>query len=81
MNIIIKKKLFSYKGYEFKCSIGRSGLSYSKKEGDLKTPKGLFKLGMLYYRKDRNKPLKCKLKSRIIKKNWGKKIRHLRKKP
>jgi|TARA_B110000438_G_C15707475_1_gene603825 L,D-peptidoglycan transpeptidase YkuD (ErfK/YbiS/YcfS/YnhG family) len=71
MNIIIKKKLFSYKGYEFKCSIGRSGLSYSKKEGDLKTPKGLFKLGMLYYRKDRNKPLKCKLKSRIIKKNWG----------
>ncbi len=71
MNIIIKKKLLLYKGYKFKCSIGRSGLTYAKKEGDLKTPKGLFGLGTLYYRKDRNKSIKCKLKNKIIKKNWG----------
>ena len=71
MNIIIKKHLLIYKDYKLKCSIGKSGLTKSKKEGDLKTPRGLFDLGSLYYRKDRiNKP-KCKLKKKIIKKNMG----------
>ena len=55
MNIIIKKHFLSYKGYKLKCSIGKSGVKYFKKEGDLATPKGIFKLGMLYYRKARNK--------------------------
>ena len=71
MNIIIKKHLFLYKGYKLKCSIGKSGIKNSKKEGDLATPSGLFKLGTLYYRKDRNKSLKSKLKKRVIKKNMG----------
>ena len=53
MNIIIKKHLLLYKGYKLKCCIGKSGLTTRKKEGDLATPKGLFKLGLLYYRKDR----------------------------
>ena len=35
MNIIIKKQLLIYKGYKLKCSIGKSGLTYKKKEGDL----------------------------------------------
>ena len=71
MNIIIKKHFLLYKGYKLKCSIGRSGLNHSKKEGDLTTPKGLFKLGLLYYRKDRIKSLKCVIKKKIIKKNMG----------
>ena len=71
MNIIIKKHFLFYKGYKLKCSIGKSGLSHSKKEGDLTTPKGLFKLGLLYYRKDRIKLSKCVIKKRIIKKNMG----------
>ena len=71
MNIIIKKHLLSYKGYKLKCSIGKSGIINSKKEGDLATPRGVFKLGFLYYRKDRNKSLKSKLKKRIIRKNMG----------
>ena len=71
MHIIIKKKLLLYKGYKLKCSIGKSGITNSKKEGDLATPKGIFKLGLLYYRKDRNKSLKSKLKKRTIKKNMG----------
>ena len=71
MNIIIKKHFLLYKGYKLKCSIGKSGLTHSKKEGDLTTPKGLFKLGLLYYRKDRIKLLKCKIKKRIIKKSMG----------
>ena len=71
MNIKIKKHLLLYKGYKLKCTIGKSGIVKSKKEGDLGTPKGTFKLGFLYYRKDRNKTLKCKIKKRIIKKNMG----------
>ena len=71
MNIIIKKNFLLYKGYKLKCSIGKSGLTFSKKEGDLATPKGLFKLGSLYYRKDRIKSFKSKIKKRIIKKNMG----------
>ena len=71
MYILIKKHFLLYKGYKLKCSVGKSGLTYSKKEGDLATPKGLFKLGMLYYRKDRIKSLQCKIRKRIIKKNMG----------
>jgi len=71
MNIIIKKHLLLYKGYKLKCSIGKSGITNFKKEGDLATPKGVFKLGLLYYRKDRNKSLKCKIRKRVIKKSMG----------
>ena len=71
MNIIIKKKFLLYKGYKLKCSVGKSGFTNYKNEGDLATPKGIFKLGMLYFRKDKNKNLRCKLKTRIIKKNMG----------
>ena len=71
MNIIIKKRLLVYKGCKLKCSIGKSGTRRLKKEGDLSTPKGIFKLGLLYYRQDRNKYLKAKIKKRIIKKNIG----------
>ena len=71
MNIIIKKHLLLYKGYKLTCSIGKSGITASKMEGDLASPKGIFKLGMLYYRKDRIKSLKCRIRRRIIKKNMG----------
>jgi len=71
MNIIIKKHFLLYKGYKLKCSVGKSGLTYSKKEGDLATPKGTFKLGLIYYRSDRIKSLKCKIKKKVIKKNMG----------
>tara|TARA_B100001013_G_C24406315_1_gene362163 strand:- start:122 stop:613 length:492 start_codon:yes stop_codon:yes gene_type:complete len=71
MNIKIKKHLLLYKGYKLKCSIGKSGITNSKKEGDLTTPKGTFKLGILYYRKDRIKLPQCKINKKIIKKNMG----------
>ena len=71
MNIKIKKHLLLYKDYKLKCSIGKSGITSSKKEGDLATPKGTFSLGLLYYRKDRIKRVKSMLKKRIIKKNMG----------
>jgi len=71
MNIIIKKNLLSYRGYKIKCSIGKSGVKRNKSEGDLATPKGTFKLGLLYYRKDKNKLLNYKLKKKVIQKSMG----------
>ena len=71
MNIIIKKNLLLYKGYKIKCCIGKSGINSTKKEGDLTSPKGQFKLGALYYRKDRIKHLKCKIEKKIIQRNMG----------
>jgi len=71
MNIKIKNHLLLYKGYKLKCSIGKSGISSSKKEGDLATPKGTFALGKVYCREDRIKLPKCKIKKKIIKKNMG----------
>ena len=71
MNITIKKHFLLYKGYKLKCCIGKSGIKRFKKEGDLATPKGIFKLGILYYRKDRNKSLKCKIKKKSYKKKHG----------
>ena len=71
MDIIINKGFLKYKGHKFRCSIGKSGFSRSKKEGDFTTPMGVFKLGALYFRKDRIKSVKSKLKKKIIKKNMG----------
>ena len=71
MNIIINKGFLKYKGHKFRCSIGKLGSSSTKKEGDLTTPKGFFKLGPIYFRKDRIGHIKCKLKKKVIKKNMG----------
>jgi len=71
MNIKINKNLLLYKGYKLKCAIGKCGIIGSKKEGDFATPKGIFKLGQLYYRKDKVKQIKCKIKKQIIRKNMG----------
>ncbi len=57
--------------FEFKCSIGKSGLSKKKIEGDKKTPIGNFKLGSLFFRKDRIKKPITNLKTLEIKKNMG----------
>jgi len=71
MHIKIKKHLLIYKNYKIKCSVGKSGIRVSKKEGDLATPKGFFNLGSLYYRKDKINKIKCRINKIIIKKNMG----------
>ena len=57
--------------FKFKCCIGKNGLSLYKKEGDKKTPRGTYKLGILYYRNDRNYICDTRLTSKKIKKNMG----------
>ena len=72
MTIILKnKETLQYKNFYFKCVIGKKGLTLNKKEGDKKTPRGLFGIENLYFRKDRIKKVNTKIKSIPIKKNMG----------
>ena len=71
MNIKLKGKYLYYLNYKIKCVIGKNGTTKNKQEGDLKTPKGIFKLKKIFYRKDRIKYIKTLLKKKYIKKNIG----------
>ena len=70
MTIILKNKTLIFDDFIFNCSIGKKGLIKKKVEGDKKTPIGIFSLGNLYFRKDRNKKPQTKLKCIPIK-NMG----------
>ena len=71
MHIYINQKYLTYYNYRVKCAIGKRGIGSKKKEGDLITPKGTFKIKYILYRRDRVKLLKTRLKKIIIKKNMG----------
>ena len=68
---VINKETLVADDFYFKCAVGKKGLSSSKKEGDYTTPKGLFSLNKLYYRKDRIGKINSNIKKRIITKNMG----------
>ena len=71
MNIILKNRFLYFLNYKLKCTVGKNGISYKKKEGDNKTPRGKFKFEYILYRKDRIINLRAKLKTIAIKKNMG----------
>ncbi len=71
MHILINKKYLTFDNYKAKCAIGKRGIGNKKKEGDLITPKGIYKVKYVLYRKDRVKKIKTKLKKVIIRKNMG----------
>ena len=70
MHIKLIKKILLIITIKLKCVVGKNGIGNKKKEGDLITPKGRFKILYVLYRKDRIKKLKSKLKKIIIKKIW-----------
>ena len=72
MTIIIKnKETLIFEEFTFKCCVGEHGTTNNKVEGDKKTPKGLYSLGNVYFRKDRNvKPI-TKLKTISLSKKMG----------
>ena len=54
MIITLKNKhTLQVEDFLFRCSIGENGLTKRKIEGDKKTPKGIFTLGTIFYRKER----------------------------
>ncbi len=72
MTILVKNKhTLKIDEFALKCCVGEKGLTKNKKEGDKKTPKGTFKIGSLYFRKDRLKKPTTLLKCIEIKKNMG----------
>jgi len=71
VHILINKKYLTFNNYKAKCSIGKRGIGYKRKEGDLITPKGKYKIKCILYRKDRVKKIQSKIKKLIIKKNMG----------
>ena len=72
MTIILKNKdTLIFDDFGFRCCIGKMGVTNNKIEGDKKTPSGLFSLGKLFYRKDKNQKPITKLNLISIKKNMG----------
>ena len=72
MTILIKKKhTLQIDDFKFRCCIGKNGISKKKEEGDKKTPKGIFQIEHLYFRKDKIKKPKTSLKCIEIKENMG----------
>ena len=71
MHILINKKYLTYKNYKLKCALGKRGIGYKKKEGDLITPVGKYKIKYILYRKDRIKKIYSKIKTIVIKKNMA----------
>ena len=57
--------------FTFRCCIGKNGFNSNKKEGDYSTPKGLFSLKKLYFRKDRVGMPRCSLYKKTIKKHMA----------
>ena len=70
MHILINKNYLKYNKLKVKCAIGKKGIGYKRKEGDLMTPLGEFNIKYILYRKDRVK-VSTKLKKKVIKKNMG----------
>ena len=72
MLIKIKNKdTLIFDEFKLKCSIGKAGIKKNKIEGDKSTPKGIYKLGKLYWRADRvEKPI-TKLLTKKINKKMG----------
>ena len=72
MTIFVKNKHTLQIGeFKFRCCIGKKGSTKNKMEGDKKTPRGSFKIGNLYFRKDRIKKPTTLIKCIEIKKNMG----------
>ena len=70
MHIFINKTYLTINNYKAKCSIGKRGIGHKKREGDLITPKGDYKIKYILYRKDRVK-INSKIRKIVIKKNMG----------
>ena len=75
-NIIVKKTknknigFLIFKKKKVLCYVGKNGIGNKKREGDLVTPKGIFRMRKIFYRYDKLGDIKSKVtKKRIEKKH------------
>ena len=66
---VLNKNTLIIDDFILSCCVGKKGLNSNKKEGDYSTPKGVFDLKKLYFRKDRVNTPECNIKRKIITKN------------
>ena len=72
MTIFLKNKhTLQIDEFYFKCCIGKNGITKRKKEGDYKTPSGIFGIEKLYFRKDKIKKPKTSIGTIEINQNMG----------
>ena len=71
MHISINQKYLTYNNYKAKCVVGKRGIGNKRKEGDLITPKGKYKIKYILYRKDRINKIQSKIKKIAIRRNMG----------
>jgi len=70
--IIVKKTGYlNYKDFTFRCALGKNGIKKKIKEGDDITPKGIYKIKIVYYRQDKIKKISTSINSKKIEKNMG----------
>ena len=65
------KDTLEFDDFKFKCCIGKNGIKQNKFEVDKSTPKGTFKIGLVYYRADRIKKPNTLIKLKAIKPNMA----------
>lgn len=66
-----KKNTLKIDEFLFRCCVGKNGITKNKIEGDKKTPSGIYNIENLYYRKDRIRLPKNKIKNIPILKQMG----------
>ena len=71
MIIINKSKLLKFNNVKFRCALGKSGIGDKEIEGDNVTPRGIYRIVKIYYRKDRIKKITSKFKLIEITKIMG----------
>ena len=71
MLIKVIKNFIYIDEFKLKCCIGKGGIKKNKIEGDNCTPKGIFKIGNLFFRHDRIPIKSTNLHKIKIKKNMG----------
>ncbi len=71
MHLLVRNNFLLTETKEFRCSIGKNGMTKNKIEGDFCTPIGEFKFEKIFYREDKIKEASFLLPSEIISKNDG----------
>ena len=71
MIIINNSGYLKYKNLKFRCALGKSGIKKKTREGDNVTPKGIYKILKVFFRKDRIKKVKAPFKKIKITKKIG----------
>ena len=66
MHIYINNKYLIYGNYKVKCAVGKRGIATKRKEGDLITPLGVYKIKYLLYRHDRVNKFHTNFKTKRI---------------